>query len=148
LALQTLRGTDTALCHRELDLTIPKLAESAGLSNDAAEQLWYDSIMKLTIHVLKDPRAGFKQACYIEHYLWIGKNTGIQNFMDRLDILSTYLPLFPPMKGELLKELRDRQKSTTLYDALPHYYIKKMKEANTEPIVMSLEDLFQFALNI
>jgi hypothetical protein len=35
-----------------------------------------------------------------------------------------------------------------LYDALPHYYIKKMKEANTEPIKMSLEDLFQFALNI
>jgi hypothetical protein len=34
-----------------------------------------------------------------------------------------------------------------LYDALPHYYIKKMKEANTDPIEMSLEDLFQFALN-
>jgi hypothetical protein len=31
---------------------------------------------------------------------------------------------------------------------LPHYYIKKMKEANTEPIEISLEDLFQFALNI
>jgi hypothetical protein len=68
-------------------------------------------------------------------------------FYDRLDILSTYLPLFPPMKGEVLKELNDRNKSTILYDALPHYYIKKMKEANTEPIEMSLEDLFQFALN-
>jgi hypothetical protein len=52
------------------------------------------------------------------------------------------------MKGEVLKEISDRQKSTILYDALPHYYIKKMKEANTEPIEMSLEDLFQFALNI
>jgi hypothetical protein len=68
--------------------------------------------------------------------------------MDCLDILSTYLPLFPPMKGEVLKELSDRQKNTILYDALPHYYIKKMKEANTEPIKMSLEDLFQVALNI
>jgi hypothetical protein len=45
--------------------------------------------MKLTIHVLKDPRGGFKQVRYIERYLWIGKNTGIRNFMDRLDILST-----------------------------------------------------------
>jgi hypothetical protein len=68
--------------------------------------------------------------------------------MDRLDILLNYLPLFPPMKGGVLKELSDRQKSTILYDALPKYYIKKMKEANTEPIKMSLEYLFQFALNI
>jgi hypothetical protein len=78
----------------------------------------------------------------------IGKNTGIQVFMYRLEILSTYLPLFPPMKGEVLKELSDHQKITILYDALPNYYIKKMKEANTEPIKMSLEDLFQFDFNI
>jgi hypothetical protein len=31
---------------------------------------------------------------------------------------------------------------------LPNYYIKKMKETNTEPIKMNLEELFQFALNI
>jgi hypothetical protein len=49
--------------------------------------------MKITLHVLKDPRAGFKQVRYMERYVWIGKNTSIQNFMDRLDILSTYLPL-------------------------------------------------------
>jgi hypothetical protein len=72
-------------------------------------------------------RAGFKQVRYIECYIWIGKHTGIQNFMDCLDILLTYMPLFPPMKGELLKELRNQQKATILYDALPHYYIKKMK---------------------
>jgi hypothetical protein len=52
------------------------------------------------------------------------------------------------MKGEVLKELSDRQKATIFYHVLPYYYIKKMKEANTEPIKMSLEDLFQFALNI
>jgi hypothetical protein len=148
LALQALRGTDKALWQREMDLASPKLAESGGISDEAAEIIWYDSIMKLTIHVLKDPRSGFKQIRYIERFLWIGKNTGIWNFMDRFDILSTYLPLFPHMKCELLKELSDRQKTTMLYDALPNYYIKKMKEANTETIKMSLEDLFQFALNI
>jgi hypothetical protein len=68
--------------------------------------------------------------------------------MDRFDILSTYLPLFPPMKGEVLKELSDNQKATIVYDALPNYYIKKMKEANNEPMEMNLEGLFQFALNI
>jgi hypothetical protein len=73
---------------------------------------------------------------------------GIQFFMDHLDILSTYLPLFPPMKGEVLKELSDRQKATILYDALPYYYIKKTEEANSEPLEMSLENLFQLALNI
>jgi hypothetical protein len=77
LALQALRGTDKALWQREIDLTIPKLAESAGLLDKASEKLWYDSIVKLTIPVLKDPRAGFKQVRYMERFLWIGKNTGI-----------------------------------------------------------------------
>jgi hypothetical protein len=131
-----------------MDPASPKLAESAGLSQEASEKIGYDSIMNLSIHVLKDPRAGFKQVTYTERFLWIGKNTGIRIFMDRLDILLAYLPLFPPMKCEVLKELSDRQKTTILYDALPYYYMKKMKEANTAPIEMSLEELFQFALNI
>jgi hypothetical protein len=59
--------------------------------------------MKLTIHLLKYPRAGFKQVRYMECFLWKGKNIGIKIFMDRLDILSTYLPLFPLKKGELMK---------------------------------------------
>jgi hypothetical protein len=84
----------------------------------------------------------------MERYLFIGKNTGVRVFMNRLDILSTYLPLFPPMKGEVIKELSDSRKATILYDALPNYYIKKMKEANTEPIKMNIKELFQFALNI
>jgi hypothetical protein len=61
----------------------------------------------------------------------MGKNTGIWNFMDCFDILSTYQLIFPPLKGEVFKELSDRQKATILYDALSHYNIKKMKEANT-----------------
>jgi hypothetical protein len=148
LALQALQGTYKALWQLEMDLASPKQAEVAGLSDAASEKLFYDSIMKLTIHVLKDPRAGFKQVRYMERHLFIGKNTGVRVFMDRLDILSIYLPLFPPMKGEVLKELSDSQKSTILYDALPNYYIKKMKEANTELTEMNLEELFQFALNI
>jgi hypothetical protein len=84
----------------------------------------------------------------MERFLFIGKHTGIRLFMDRLDILSTYLPLFPPMKGELLKEISDNKKATILYNALPNYYIKKMEEANTEPTEMNIEELFQFALNI
>jgi hypothetical protein len=86
-----------------MDYASPKLAEAAGLSETASEKLFYDSIMKLTVHVLKDPRAGYKQVRYMERHLFIGKNTGVRVFMDRLDILSTYLPLFPPIKGELLK---------------------------------------------
>jgi hypothetical protein len=52
------------------------------------------------------------------------------------------------MKGEVLTELGDNKKATILYEALPNYYIKKMKEANTEPIEMNLEELFRFSLNI
>jgi hypothetical protein len=70
----------------------------------------------------------------MECYLWIGKQTGILDFMDRLDILSTYLSLFPPLGYKVMLELTDSQKATILYDALPHYYIKNTKEANTEPI--------------
>jgi hypothetical protein len=90
LALQALRGPDKALWQREMDYASPKLAETAGLSETASEKLFYDSIMKLTVHVLKDPRAGFKQVRYMERHLFIGKNTGVRVFMDRLDILSTY----------------------------------------------------------
>jgi hypothetical protein len=62
--------------------------------------------------------------------------------MDHLKILLNYLPLFPPLNGKLLKELSDHQKSTIFYYALLYYYIKKMKEANTEPIEISLEVKF------
>jgi hypothetical protein len=51
-------------------------------------------------------------------------------------------------KGRFFKQLSDGNKSIILYYAIPHYYIKKMKEGNTDPIKTSLEELFQFALNI
>jgi hypothetical protein len=53
------------------------LAESVGLLQEASVKLWYDSIMNLTTHMLKDPRSGFNQVIYMERFLWIGKNTGI-----------------------------------------------------------------------
>jgi hypothetical protein len=82
LALQALRGTAKAIWQREMDLASPKLAEVAGLSDAASEKLFYDSIMKLTIHVLKDPQAGFKQVRYMKRHLFRGKNTGVRVFMD------------------------------------------------------------------
>jgi hypothetical protein len=128
LALQALVETDKALWQKELYLASPKLASSSRMLNNAAEKLWYDSIVKLAAHVF-----GFKQVGYIERYLWIGKNTGILNFMDHLDILLTYLPLFPPLKGEVLKELSDQQKATIVYDALPRYNIKKIRKLIQSP---------------
>jgi hypothetical protein len=68
--------------------------------------------------------------------------------MDHINILSTYLPLFTPIKGEVMKELSDNKKGTIMYDPLPNYYIKEIKDATTEPIEMNIEELFQFALNI
>jgi hypothetical protein len=52
-----------------MDLESPKLAEFAGLLPEASEKIWYASIMKLPIHVLKDPQAGFKQVRYMERFL-------------------------------------------------------------------------------
>jgi hypothetical protein len=46
--------------------------------------------MALTVHVLKDPRAGFKQKCYMERNLFIGKHStggGVRAFLDRIDVL-------------------------------------------------------------
>jgi hypothetical protein len=125
LDLQSLRGTDKALWQRELGLTGPKIAAAAGISNEAVENLWYDSIIKLTIHVLRDPTVVFKQKHYMERYLWIGKQTGITHFTDRLGIFSTYLPLFPLVRSTLMSELMDIQKVEIIYDTLPHYYIKR-----------------------
>jgi hypothetical protein len=52
------------------------------------------------------------------------------------------------LSEEVFKELSERQKATILYDALPHYDIKKIKVANTEPFEMTLKELFQFAFTI
>ena len=72
LALQTLRGTDAALWQREWDAASPQIAEAHGIDPDLQELLLRNAIMALTVHVLKDPRAGFKQKRYMERNLFIG----------------------------------------------------------------------------
>jgi hypothetical protein len=56
----------------------------------------------------------------MERHLFLGKHTGVRNFMDRIDILSTYLPLFPPIRSERMGELTDHEKQAIIYDALPN----------------------------
>jgi hypothetical protein len=71
LALQALRGTDAALWQREWDVASPQISEAAGIDPELQELLLRNAIMALTVHVLKDPRAGFKQKCYMERNLFI-----------------------------------------------------------------------------
>jgi hypothetical protein len=122
LALQTLRGTYSALWQREWDAAIPQFAEAAGIDPDLKELLLRNSIMALTVHVLKDPRAGFKQKLYMEHNLFIGNHStggGVRVFLDRIDVLSTYLPLFPPILHVTYQELINQEKQLMIFDALP-----------------------------
>jgi hypothetical protein len=64
--LQTLRVTDAVLWQREWDAASPKIAEAAGIDPKLQELLLQNAIMALTVHFLKDPRAGFKQKRYME----------------------------------------------------------------------------------
>jgi hypothetical protein len=59
--------------------------------------------MKLTVYFLKDSRAGLKQKKYMERHFFMGKQTGVKKFMYRIDILSNYLPLFPPIINECMQ---------------------------------------------
>jgi hypothetical protein len=100
LNLQTLRGTDAALWHRELDEASPQISKATGIDPELQYFLLRNTIMALTMHVLKDPRAGFKHKCYMERNIFIGNHStggGVRAFLDRIDVLSTYLPLFPPI---------------------------------------------------
>jgi hypothetical protein len=65
LSLQTPRGTDTAFWQREWDAESPQIAEAAGIDPELQELLLQNAIMALIMHVLKDPRAGFKQKRYM-----------------------------------------------------------------------------------
>jgi hypothetical protein len=90
--LQTIRGTDAALWQREWDTARPQIAEAAGIDPELQEFLLRNAIMALTVHVLKDPRAGFKHKRYMERNLFIGNHStggGVRAFLDRIDVLST-----------------------------------------------------------
>jgi hypothetical protein len=108
-------------------------------------------IMALTVHILKDPRAGFKQKCYMERNLFIGNHLtggGVRAFLDRIDVLSTYPPLFLPILNVNYQELTNQENHLMLFDALPKDYIDQMKKANQLPLEMPLEEVISYALNI
>jgi hypothetical protein len=90
LALHTLRGTDAALWQREWDAASPQIAKAAGIDPELQELLLRNAIMALTVHVLKDPRAGFKQKRYMELNPFIRNHLtggGVRAFLDRIDVL-------------------------------------------------------------
>jgi hypothetical protein len=106
--LQTLRGTDAALWRRQWYPESPQIAEAAGIDPELQELLLQNTIMALTVHVLKDPRAAFKQKHYMERNPFIGNHStggGVRAFLDWIDVLSTYLPLFPPILNVTYQEL-------------------------------------------
>jgi hypothetical protein len=151
LALQRPRGTDAALWKREWDAASPQIAEAAGIDPELQELLLRNAIMALTVHVWKDPRAGFKQKRYMECNLFIGNHLtggGVRAFLDRIDVLSTYLPLFTPILNMTYQELTNQKEQLMLFDELPKDYIDQMKKANQVPLEMPLEELRSYALNI
>jgi hypothetical protein len=107
--------------------------------------------MSLTVHVFMDPRAVFKQKRYMERNLFIVNHSncgGVRAFLDRIDVLSTYFSLFPPILNVTYQELTNQEKQLMLFDALPKDYIYQMKYANQVPLEMPLEELRSYALNI
>jgi hypothetical protein len=137
IAFQMLRGMDAALWQREWDAASPQIAEAAGINPELRELLLRNAIMALTVHVLKDPRAGFKQKRYMERNLFIGNHLtggGVRAFLDRIDVLSTYLPFFSPILNVTYQELTNQEKKLILFDAPPKDYIDQMKKANQVPL--------------
>jgi hypothetical protein len=134
LALQTLIGTDAASYQREWDAASPQIVEAAVIDLEFQELLLWNTIMALTVHVLKDPRAGFKQKRYMEQHLFIrDQSTGgeVRAFLDPIDVLSTNLPLFPPILNVTYQELTNQEKKLMLFDALPKDYIDQMKKGKS-----------------
>jgi hypothetical protein len=73
---------------------------------------------------------------------------GVRAFLDRIDVLSTYLPLFPPILNVTYQELKNQEKQLMLFEALPKDNIDQMKKANQMPLEIPLEELRSYALNI
>jgi hypothetical protein len=54
--------------------------------------------------------------------------------MEHIDVLSTYLPSFPPILNVAYQELTNQEKQLMMFDALPKYNIDQMKKANQVPL--------------
>jgi hypothetical protein len=63
-------------------------------------------------------------------------------------VISSYVLLFTPVNGFCFNEMVDRNNHAVLYDALPPRYIRKMKEANQQPLPMNYTALRKYAINI
>jgi hypothetical protein len=53
-----------------------------------------------------------------------------RSLCERLEVLSSYMTFFPPDDGVLFTILTERDLQSVLHNALPHRYIRKMKESN------------------
>jgi hypothetical protein len=87
----------------------------------------------------------------MERNMFIGNQStggGVRAFLDHIDVLLTYLPLFPPILNVTYQELTNQGKQLMLFDALPKDYIDQMKKANQVPLEMPLEELRSYDLNI
>jgi hypothetical protein len=87
----------------------------------------------------------------MERNLFIGNQStggGLRAFLDCIDVLSTYLPLFPPILNVTYQELTNKGKKLMHFDALPNDYIDQMKKASRVTLEMPLEELISYALNI
>jgi hypothetical protein len=83
--------------------------------------------------------------------MFIGNHStggGVRAFLDRIDVLSTYLPLFSPILNMTYQELTNQEKQLMLCDALPKDYSDQMKKANQVPLEITLVELRSYALNI
>jgi hypothetical protein len=148
LALQTFRVTDAALWQREWDAASPQIADAAGIDPELQELLLQNAIMALTVHVLKDPREGFKHKRYMERNLFIGNHStggGVKG-LSRPNWCIINLPSFvSPILNVTYQELTNQEKQLMIFDALPKYYIDQMKKANQVPLEMTLEELRYYA---
>jgi hypothetical protein len=118
------------LWQRKWDAESPQIAEAAGIDPELQELLLRNAIMALTVHALKDPRAGSKKKRYMERDIFIGNHStggGVRAFLDRIDVLSTYLPLFPPILNVTYQELTNQEKKLMIFDTLPKEYIDQMR---------------------
>jgi hypothetical protein len=73
----------------------------------------------------------------MERNLFIGNHStggGVRVFLDRINVLLTYLPLFPPILNLTHQELKNQETQLMLFDALRKNYIDQIKKANQVPL--------------
>jgi hypothetical protein len=116
-------------------------------TEQVGDNLFTVSLDRLTEHTIKEEYASHLQVRYIKQYLFIGR-TGVRAFCDRMDVLSSYFPFFPPVNGIRLTEMNNRDKHEVLVRCTTPRYIRITKEANQQPLRMNYTALREYSLNI